>query len=65
MAQPAMNGHYFVPPQPQPGPVNGHYGYPAAGYAGYVPPPAYQPQVWWPLEITDYMVALWKSKILY
>ena len=46
MHQPAMNGHYFVPPQPQPGPVNGQYGYPATGYAGYVPPPPYQPQVW-------------------
>ncbi|CAB4014323.1 Hypothetical predicted protein [Paramuricea clavata] len=45
MHQPAMNGHYFVPPQPQPGPANGYYGYPAAGY---VPPPAYQPPAYQP-----------------
>jgi hypothetical protein len=55
MHQPAMNGHYFIPPQPQPGPANGYYGYPAAGY---IPPPAYQPQVQLSKEITGCMVTL-------
>ena len=45
MNQPMMNGNYFVPPQPGPG----YYGYPAPGY---VPPPAYQPQVQLLIEIS-------------
>jgi hypothetical protein len=53
MHQPAMNGHYFIPPQPQPGPANGYYGYPAAGY---IPPPAYQPQVQLSKDIIGCMV---------
>ena len=45
MHQPMMNGNYFIPPQPGPG----YYGYPAGGY---VPPPAYQPQVQLSIEIS-------------
>ena len=55
MQPPQMNGHYFIPPQPQPN--AGYYGYPAAGYAQ---PPPYQPQVQLVIEIIDCLVNCFK-----